>query len=696
MNFLPTNFLPKFSMSPKPEFKIIADHLRSSCFLIADGVMPSNEGRGYVLRRIMRRAMRQVNKLGHSQPIMYKLVDTLINEMGGQYQELVFARETIIETLKNEEEKFQETLEKGLKILFESIDEIVNNKTNQSKLRGSIAFKLYDTFGFPLDLTQDICKEKNIEVDVNEFEKEMNIQRERARKNWVGSGEISEDKLFFDLKEKLGSTKSLYHQTTKTSAQILAIFQNYSAVDYIDSSNKNINDSIFIILNQTPFYATSGGQKGDDGNLVLTSEIKDENNLINYNHIQNCIDISETKKYAGGLFVHFLSDFKGRFQVGDQVLALVNNRHRQLRAQNHSATHLLHKALKQVLGNSISQKGSNVDAKQLTFDFNLNRAMSNEEIEQVEELVNFYIRQNSKIHTNEMPIDEARNSGAEALFGEKYDDIVRVVAMGPSVELCGGTHVENTGNIGIFKIISENGVASGIRRITAKSGFYALQDLKLQEQKLYTLLDALKVKQQFDDIKIDDNEFLSNKTGFNDLSFFNDENNSIFITLSQQKSIDEALNKIEKIGIDINNIIKTKDKEIDKLKKQIWQYDLQNLKNEKIDNLNFAHHIFFDTGAKDLRDIISDTKNSPNYSKSQILIFFGIENEKVSVCLSLSNDLTQYFDASKLIAPIIEIIGGKGGGGKKDFAMGAGSNSKKIDLAITSLKNLILKQKPIY
>ncbi|MBM3589852.1 MAG: alanine--tRNA ligase [Alphaproteobacteria bacterium] len=678
-------------MSLEPEFKIIADHLRSSCFLIADGVMPSNEGRGYVLRRIMRRAMRQINKLGHSQPIMHKLVDTLINEMGDQYQELVFARETIIETLKNEEEKFQETLEKGLKILFESIEEIINNKSNKSKLCGSIAFKLYDTFGFPLDLTQDICKEKNIEVDVNEFEKEMNLQRERARKNWVGSGEASEDKLFFDLKEKFGATKSLYHQTTKTSAKILAIFQNYNSVDYIDSSNNNINDSIFAILDQTPFYATSGGQKGDDGNLVLSSEIKDQSSLINYNHVQNCIDISETKKYAGGLFVHFLSDFKGKFKVGDEVLALVNNRHRQLRAQNHSATHLLHKALKQVLGNSITQKGSNVDFKQLTFDFNFNRAMTKLEIDQVEDLVNFYIRQNSMVETSEMELEDARKSGAEALFGEKYDAKVRVVKMGPSSELCGGTHVNKTGNIGIFKIIFENGIASGIRRITAKSGFYALQHLKLQEQKLYKLLDAIKVKQQFDDIKIDDNEFLSNKTGFNDLSFFNDENNSIFITLAQQKSIDEALNKIEKIGIDINNILKTKDKEIDKLKKQIWQYDLQNLKNEKIFNFNFAHHIFFDTNAKDLRDIISEIKNSPNYSKTQILVFFGIENEKVSVCLSLSNDLTQHFDASKLIAPIIDIIGGKGGGGKKDFAMGAGSNSKQIDLAVTSLKNLILK-----
>ena len=668
-------------MSIKTEFKIIADHLRSSCFLIADGILPSNEGRGYVLRRIMRRSMRQIHKLGAKEPLMFKLVDILIKEMGAYYPELTRARDVIIETLKGEEEKFRETLEKGLKILD---DEILNNKS--AKFSGALAFKLYDTYGFPLDLTQDICKEKKLEVDVEEFEKEMELQRDRARKNWVGSGEISEDKLFFELKEKFGETEFLYHQTTKNKAKILGIYQNFCAINEISASQKNSQDSIFIILDKTPFYATSGGQKGDDGNFILAKETT-ENSIIDYQKINNCIDIFETKKFAGNLFAHFVADFKGNFKVGDEILALVNNRHRQMRAQNHSATHLLHKALKQVLGNSISQKGSNVDVKQLTFDFNLNRAMTALEIEQTEELVNFYIRQNSMVDTKEMELEEARESGAEALFGEKYDSKVRVVKMGPSVELCGGTHVANTGNIGVFKIISENGVASGVRRITAKSGFYALQHLKLQEQKLVALLDSLKVKQQFDEVKIDDNEFLSSKVGFNDNSFFVDENSTSIISDSQRKSMLEALDKTSKIGEDWQQNLKDKDKEIEKLKKQIWRNNLKTLTSENVGEIKIANYLFDETDAKDLREITNEVKSWHNFSQSQILAFFAQKDQKISLCLSLSSDLQNRFDASKLIIPMIAKLDGKGGGGKKDFAMGGGSNIDGVNESLAVLKD---------
>ena len=668
-------------MSIKTEFKIIADHLRSSCFLIADGILPSNEGRGYVLRRIMRRSMRQIHKLGAKEPLMFKLVDILIKEMGAYYPELTRARDVIIETLKSEEEKFRETLEKGLKILD---DEILNNKS--AKFSGALAFKLYDTYGFPLDLTQDICKEKKLEVDVEEFEKEMELQRDRARKNWVGSGEISEDKLFFELKEKFGETEFLYHQTTKNKAKILGIYQNFCAINEISASQKNSQDSIFIILDKTPFYATSGGQKGDDGNFILAKETT-ENSIIDYQKINNCIDIFETKKFAGNLFAHFVADFKGNFKVGDEILALVNNRHRQMRAQNHSSTHLLHKALKQVLGNSISQKGSNVDVKQLTFDFNLNRAMTALEIEQTEELVNFYIRQNSMVDTKEMELEEARESGAEALFGEKYDSKVRVVKMGPSIELCGGTHVTNTGNIGVFKIITENGVASGVRRITAKSGFYALQHLKLQEQKLVALLDSLKVKQQFDEVKIDDNEFLSSKVGFNDNSFFVDENSTSIISDSQRKSMLEALDKTSKIGEDWQQNLKDKDKEIEKLKKQIWRNNLKTLTSENVGEIKIANYLFDETDAKDLREITNEVKSWHNFSQSQILAFFAQKDQKISLCLSLSSDLQDRFDASKLIIPMISKLDGKGGGGKKDFAMGGGVKINGVNESLAVLKD---------
>ena len=684
-------------MKISAELKIIADHLRSSAFLIADGIQPSNEGRGYVLRRIMRRAMRQAHKLGIKEPLMFRLVDSLIAEMGNQYRELKTARDLIIEILRDEEEKFRETLEKGLKILDEEIAKIIansNSKTqNNLKLSGQIAFKLYDTFGFPLDLTQDICQEKNIEIATNEFESEMELQRIRARKNWVGSGEASEEKIFFDLKEKFGETITTYHSNTRIKAKILAIVENNQFLTEINSFNQDSTRNIFLVLDNTCFYATSGGQKGDDGNIIKleTQENNIKNNSkndlkINYLQLENYLDIFETKKFAGNVFAHYISSCKGNFKVGDQVEALVNNRNRQLRSQNHSATHLLHKALKEVLGESVTQKGSQVDFKQLTFDFNLNRAMNNQEIDQVEELVNFYIRQNSIVETNEMNIDKARESGAQALFGEKYDEIVRVVKMGSSLELCGGTHVKNTGNIGIFKIISENGIASGIRRITAKSGFFALQYLKTQEQKFYALLESLKIKQQFDEVKNSDNEFLSSKIGFNDLAFFSDENTSAIISEDQRSSINKIIKQTAEIGENFIQQLKQKDKEIDKLKKQIWQENLKNLISEKIGDINFVHYSFDNTETKDLRDIITEVKSWERFSTKQIIAFFSIKDHKVSLCLTISNDLQLNLDASKLIIPMIEQLGGKGGGGKKDFAMGGGININGIQNAISILK----------
>ena len=684
-------------MKISAELKIIADHLRSSAFLIADGIQPSNEGRGYVLRRIMRRAMRQAHKLGIKEPLMFRLVDSLIAEMGNQYRELKTARDLIIEILRDEEEKFRETLEKGLKILDEEIAKIIANSNSNTqknlKLSGQIAFKLYDTFGFPLDLTQDICQEKNIEIATNEFESEMELQRIRARKNWVGSGEASEEKIFFDLKEKFGETITTYHSNTRIKAKILAIVENNQFLTEINSFKQDSTRNIFLVLDNTCFYATSGGQKGDDGNIIKleTQENNIKNNSkndlkINYLQLENYLDIFETKKFAGNVFAHYISSCKGNFKVGDQVEALVNNRNRQLRSQNHSATHLLHKALKEVLGESVTQKGSQVDFKQLTFDFNLNRAMHNQEIDQVEELVNFYIRQNSIVETNEMNIDKARESGAQALFGEKYDEIVRVVKMGSSLELCGGTHVKNTGNIGIFKIISENGIASGIRRITAKSGFFALQYLKTQEQKFYALLESLKIKQQFDEVKNSDNEFLSSKIGFNDLAFFSDENTSAIISEDQRSSINKIIKQTSEIGENFIQQLKQKDKEIDKLKKQIWQENLKNLTSEKIGEINFVHYSFDNTEAKDLRDIITEVKSWERFSIKQIIAFFSIKDHKVSLCLTISNDLQLNLDASKLIIPMIDQLGGKGGGGKKDFAMGGGVNINGIQNAISILK----------
>lgn len=586
-------------MSTKPEYKIIADHLRSSSFLVADGVLPGNEGRGYVLRRIMRRAMRQLHKLGAREASMYKLVDVLIDEMGEAYPELSRARSIIVETLKNEEEKFRETLEKGLKILEEEISRLRVGTTLELSLPGAIAFRLYDTYGFPLDLTQDILKEKNLTVDVDGFNHEMENQRQRARSNWKGSGEEKEDAQFLELKDKFGATKFLGYEKLEEKSQIIAVTQNA------------------IVLDHTPFYATSGGQKGDDGKIFLN---QDKSKFV---------EIVETKKFGGALFAHFVDAEKSNynFKIGDEVIAQVNAQNRAKRARNHSATHLMHKALKEILGNSISQKGSNVDADYFTFDFNFNRAMTPEEKQKVEELVNKYIAQNSAVETKVMPLEEAYKSGAEALFGEKYDSDVRVVSMSPSVELCGGTHVKNTKEIEIFKLVSENGIAAGIRRIKAVTGNEEVRKLKdLEAQKI----------------------------------------------LEEQQKLAQ----------------KEKEKELEKQKRQKLFASLSELKSEKLGSINLLTHVFADAEAKDLREIALDLKARKDFYESHIFALFGTKDDKVAVCVALSNNLLDKIDATKLILPLIETVGGKGGGGKKDLAMGGGTNKDNIAQAVAIMKKV--------
>lgn len=613
----------------KPELKIIADHLRSSCFLIADGVLPSNEGRGYVLRRIMRRAMRQIHKLGTKEVTMYQLVGALIKEMGKAYPELGRAENIIVETLKNEEKSFRETLDKGLKILEK---EILTNKS--AKFSGATAFKLYDTYGFPLDLTQDILKEKAIEVDVSEFNSEMAEQKKRAKANWAGSGEETEDNVFFDLKEKHGETEFLGYETLNSSAKILAI-------EELSNNKQKI-----IILDKTPFYATSGGQKGDDGFLSIGD---------------NVVHISEAKKCAGNLFIHLAKNMNGDLKVGHEVEARVNPETRQLRSKNHSATHLMHKALKQVIGDSISQKGSNVEAKYFTFDFNFNRAMTIEEIEKTEALVNRWIQQASTVNTNLMPIEKARETGAEALFGEKYDDEVRVVAMGESVELCGGTHVSNTSEIEIFKIISEKSVASGIRRIEARSAAGAKEYLLEQEEKLQHLIADLKER-----ITQKDQEIAALK--------------GIEYVVSDIEGNNQAI---------LEESLKKKTKEVEQLKKQQLLSNLDDIQIEKIGDLNFLYDSFENIDAKDVREIVNALKAKNDFQDSTIFAIFGCYNGKVSVCIAISANLIDRFDSAHLVKLAVSAVGGKGGGGKKDLAMGGGNDKTGIAQAIQTLKETL-------
>ena len=425
--------------------RVIADHLRASSFLIAEGILPSNEGRGYVLRRIMRRGMRHAHTLGSKSPVFYKLFEILLSEMSSSYQELNTSKDLIIETLKNEEEKFSTLLERGIKILNENLEKVKSNT-----LPGPVAFKLYDTFGFPLDLTADILRAKDIKVDTKSFEIEMENSKKLARANWKGSGDKSVEEKWFKVREQLQPTEFLGYEFEKAEGIVLKISKNNQFVD----SAKN-GDEIEIITNQTPFYAESGGQVGDQG-LIQTLDCK--------------INIKDTQKKIGDLFIHIGKIEKGSIKVGENVNLSIDIKKRNNSKANHSATHLLHESLRITLGKHVTQKGSLVSPERLRFDFSHNKPIEKDEMTKINKIVNDFVNGSSEVQTRIMSPKEAVKLGALALFGEKYGDEVRVVFMGKenngffSTELCGGTHVKNTKEIGEFKVVSQSSTASGIRR----------------------------------------------------------------------------------------------------------------------------------------------------------------------------------------------------------------------------------------
>jgi alanyl-tRNA synthetase len=448
----------------KASHRVIADHLRASAFLIADGVLPSNEGRGYVLRRIMRRAMRHAELLGAKDPLMWRLVPVLIREMGQAYPELIRAAKTITENLKLEEERFRRTLVQGLKVLNEAIANIELMQAvepedgaaynRQPLLPGNIAFTLYDTYGFPLDLTQDALKARKIDVDVDGFNQAMERQKEIARASWTGSGEAADEAVWFFLRERIGSTEFLGYETERAEGIVKALVRDGQPVPELV-----VGDQGAVVLNQTPFYGESGGQVGDTGHMTASG--------VRFR-------VTETKKKADGLFVHFGVVETGTVQEGAELTLEVDHARRGAIQKNHSATHLLHEALRQILGDHVAQRGSLVAPDRLRFDFSHHVAMTENEIDLVEDLANEIVEQNTPVVTEIMAVDEAMESGARALFGEKYGDEVRVVSMGKganirgwSVELCGGTHVDRTGDIGLISIVGESGVAAGVRRIEA-------------------------------------------------------------------------------------------------------------------------------------------------------------------------------------------------------------------------------------
>jgi alanyl-tRNA synthetase len=613
--------------------RVISDHLRASSFLIAEGILPSNEGRGYVLRRIMRRGMRHAHTLGSKSPVFYKLFEVLLNEMKSSYPELNVGKNLIIETLKNEEEKFSALLERGIKILNENLEKVKSNV-----LPGPVAFKLYDTFGFPLDLTADILRTKNMKVDIKSFENEMENSKKLARANWKGSGDKSVEEKWFKVREQLQPTEFLGYEFEKAEGIILKISKDNQFV-----KTAKTGDQIEIITNQTPFYGESGGQVGDQG-FIQTADCK--------------INISDTQKKMGDLFVHTGRIEKGSIKIGESVNLSIDVVKRNNSKANHSATHLLHESLRRTLGKHVSQKGSLVSPEKLRFDFSHNKPIEKDEMNKINKIVNDFVAGSSDVQTRIMTPKEAVGLGALALFGEKYGDEVRVVFMGKenneffSTELCGGTHVKNTKEIGEFKVISQSSIASGVRRVEAlRAGQlknfekYSNEEKKSKDKNLSSQIEITK----------------------NELKKFNIKPNySENLMLGENlKNLNKQLDQAK-----VKNIIQNKNKIIDK----------------KFDRLIFRQQVLTDLPPRELRSIIDQGKKE---IKSGIIMACCTYEGKVGIAIGITDKLVDKFDAVKLVKETAEIIGGKGGGGRKDFAQAGGVNVDKIEEAFKFLSKKI-------
>jgi alanyl-tRNA synthetase len=608
--------------------RVIADHLRASSFLIADGVLPAKEGRGYVLRRIMRRAMRHAHILGCTEPLMWRLVPALIRQMGGAYPELGRAQALITETLKLEETSFKQTLERGLKLL----DEEESRLGSGADFPGEIAFKLYDTYGFPLDLTQDVLRARGRKVATDAFNAAMERQRAEARKNWVGSGEAATEQLWFELRQKLGATEFLGYDTDIAEASIQAIVVEGKEVQAIQSGQEAA-----IIVNQTPFYAESGGQMGDSG--VMFSSDGGE------------FAVRDTVKMAGELFVHLGTMVHGALMVGDTVELRIDLPRRAALRSNHSVTHLIHEALRRRLGEHVTQKGSQVAAQRMRFDFSHPRALTAADIRWVEGEVNARIRGNSEVTTRLMTPDRAVEAGALALFGEKYGDEVRVVAMGGedaatkhpfSVELCGGTHVRRTGDIGLAKIISENAVAAGVRRIEVVTGAAAEAHVVQEETLLRQAAMALKATPSEVPARI--------------------------------AGLVEERKRLER--------------ELVELRRQLASGGGggAGAAAKEIGGVKFAARIVDNVPGRELKALADDLKKDVG---SGVVAVISREGGKASVVVGTTDDLAARFNAVTLVKIAAEALGGKGGGGRPDMAQAGGPDADKAEAAIAALEATI-------
>ena len=611
-------------------FRVIADHLRASSFLIAEGVLPSNEGRGYVLRRIMRRGMRHSHLLGSKEPIFYKILKTLINEMSSSYPELLRAEALITETLKMEEEKFLILLERGMNILEEEMKKITKI------FPGDIAFKLYDTYGFPLDLTQDVLRSKSIKVDTKSFDQLMTKRKENAKKNWKGSGDTAIEHIWFKVREKLGSTDFLGYETDNSQGVVLTIIHNGKETDILTENSEGI-----IITNQTPFYGESGGQIGDTGFLLGSN---------------SRFEVTDTQKKLGDLHIHIGKLIKGSISKGDTLDLKINSERRSNIRAYHSATHLLHEALRRVLGKHVIQKGSFVGPDRLRFDFSHMKPVSTDEVNKIEKYVNTMVQSKSNVRTRLMTPKEAVENGALALFGEKYGDEVRVLSMGAdkntyfSTELCGGTHVRNTSEIGNFKIISQSAIAAGVRRVEA-----------LRASQLNNYLNSKKIDQQSKDEKLQENiEQIKNQIKSLGGEFDKTEHD-----LSKLKKHYEKLL--------INSILADKNKNL--------------IKDEIVNKIKIRFQKVNDLPTKELRTIIDQGKKE---LKEGIVIAYAIQEQKLGIAVGITRELSKKISALDLVKIGSSILGGKGGGGRDDFAQAGGEKIERIEESYKEiLKKLI-------
>jgi alanyl-tRNA synthetase len=604
----------------KTSHRVLADHLRSTSFLIAEGVLPSNEGRGYVLRRIMRRAMRHAHMMGAREPVMWRLVPALVRQMGAAYPELGRAEALIAETLRLEETRFKAMLERGLRLLAEETGHIAEG----GGLPGDVAFKLYDTYGFPLDLTQDVLREQGRRVDVASFERAMAEQRKRARAAWAGSGEAATDRVWFELKEKLGASEFLGYSTETAEAVILAVI-----ADGHEVASAPVGTDVAVVLNQTPFYAESGGQVGDTGSLSAPGLR---------------IEVGDTQKKLGDLIVHFGRVVEGEAAAGAAVLAEVDHARRGAVRAHHSSAHLLHEALRRRLGQHVTQKGSLNAPDRLRFDVSQPTPISREDLAWVEAEVNARIRENSEVRTRLMTPEAAVAEGAMALFGEKYGDEVRVVTMGAgegnrsaySIELCGGTHVRRTGDIGLFRIVSEGAVSAGVRRIEVAAGEAALALVAETDRRLGEIAAVLKVGPA---------EAPERVAGL----------------LEERRRLERQVAELQR-----------------KLATGGADHEV-----EDVAGIRLAARNLGDVPARDLKSLAEAIGKQ---IESGVVALVSTAEGKANLVVGVSSDLTGRFSAVDLVRAGSAAVGGKGGGGRRDLAQAGGPDSSLADAALAAVR----------